>query len=253
MEAKNKFQQMEYQGIAYNFTQLGLVNDYFLEQKIWKGEKTPERPNEAQVAFCIEWLRIYTSPRESFNKISSYGFKHIVERWAGNYIANGAFILAAFNEGYKTIPATMSNCNAIFGLSYGGKEKTRFETIYIYALIDPITNEICYIGQAADVNKRFRQHMLARRNGNIPMHNWIMSLMGLKLEPIIQVLGVTDGSQANQREFKIIKKYWDEGHPLLNKNGLGDISTSKKSRKEWAERLNNSEWCKQRSIVAIYP
>ncbi len=30
---------------------------------------------------------------------STYGLKHVAERWAGDYISNGAFILACYLEG----------------------------------------------------------------------------------------------------------------------------------------------------------
>lgn len=51
--------------------------------------------HEKQVQICTEWLRKYTRPALTYTTSTSYGFKHIVERWAGSYISNDAFIEAA--------------------------------------------------------------------------------------------------------------------------------------------------------------
>lgn len=72
---------------------------------------------------CREWLRLHAKPLSYFPKngprIGSYGYKHDVEDWTaarGNrmYIANGAFILAAFREGFW-VKAT--GINAVFNFS----------------------------------------------------------------------------------------------------------------------------------------
>jgi len=68
-----------------------------------KGEKLSEPPSAAQVAFCREWIRTHTAPRETINeKAFSYRLKHRIEDTyeAERYIANGALIQAAFDEGY---------------------------------------------------------------------------------------------------------------------------------------------------------
>lgn len=77
-----------------------------------------------QVEACREWLRLHASKPLSYfpkngRRIGSYGYKHDVESWTatrGNrmYIANGAFILAAFREGFW-VKAT--GINAVFNFS----------------------------------------------------------------------------------------------------------------------------------------
>jgi hypothetical protein len=64
-------------------------------------------PNEAgsfpldEVSKVIKWLREHATPRKTTNwSMSSYGFKHLVEREHG-YVCNGAFILGAAILQYK--------------------------------------------------------------------------------------------------------------------------------------------------------
>ena len=48
-----------------------------------------------QFDLCKRWLA-NVARIKSFNaKHTSYGYKHMVERWAGRYVCNGAFIAAA--------------------------------------------------------------------------------------------------------------------------------------------------------------
>ena len=55
-----------------------------------------------QVDLCRAYIRATlreTLPSRTWCRMSSYGFKHIVERECGTYICNGSFIVAAFLEG----------------------------------------------------------------------------------------------------------------------------------------------------------
>ncbi len=59
-------------------------------------------PNPNKVELCKQWLQINCEHRKSFNKDhTSYGFKHIVEAAANEYIPNGAFIQAAEELHYE--------------------------------------------------------------------------------------------------------------------------------------------------------
>lgn len=59
-------------------------------------------PKQFQIDLCITWLLQWGRKRKSLNyDWTSYQLKHVVERWAGTYISNGAFIQAAINLGYK--------------------------------------------------------------------------------------------------------------------------------------------------------
>ena len=64
--------------------------------------------NQAQIDICKSWIKDNAISKESINtKLSSYTLKHLVEDSSLakdssiNYVANGAFIKAAIELGYK--------------------------------------------------------------------------------------------------------------------------------------------------------
>lgn len=68
-----------------------------------KKEKHRYHPIEReQVDVCKEWIKQNLRPTKVIIKrMSSYGYKHEVEKWANTYISNGAFILAMIEMGYN--------------------------------------------------------------------------------------------------------------------------------------------------------
>ena len=59
-------------------------------------------PNEKEVEMARTWLKEKAIRIVNLNKNStSYGWKHVAERYAKSYISNGAFIHAAMLEGFK--------------------------------------------------------------------------------------------------------------------------------------------------------
>ena len=63
-----------------------------------------KEPRDAEVKICIKWLSIHATRTRTIrkNRSSSYGYKHVVERWADTYITNEEFIKAAHLLGYYT-------------------------------------------------------------------------------------------------------------------------------------------------------
>ncbi|QDV41414.1 hypothetical protein Enr13x_12530 [Stieleria neptunia] len=61
-----------------------------------------EKPSPELVAICLRWLE--RAEKIKTPGLNSYGLKHAVERWAGEYVSNGAFILAAHELGFRMIP-----------------------------------------------------------------------------------------------------------------------------------------------------
>lgn len=120
--------------------------------------------------------------------------------------------------------------------------------IYIYALIDPRTNEIKYIGHARNVDKRYKQHcdIMNPKYSNLHKKNWIKQLFDINLKPIIRVIEECDNSNYNLRERYWIKYYRDLGCKLTNltDGGEGNLGyfpskfTRKKmsdARRKWLE------------------
>ena len=57
-------------------------------------------PSEEEVNICMEFLR--QCLRTKRGRAYSYGLKHVIQRWAGKYVSNGATIAAAIRLGLTT-------------------------------------------------------------------------------------------------------------------------------------------------------
>lgn len=69
--------------------------------------------------------------------------------------------------------------------------------VAIYALVDPRTNTILYVGQTIDLKRRIGQHLNARRE-------WVAELAASALQPRIDVLETCSRDDANGVEAKWI-------------------------------------------------
>jgi len=112
-------------------------------------------------------------------------------------------------------------------------------TTNIYALIDPITLHIRYIGKANNVSQRYRAHLNKARKHQAHKLNWINSLKKQKLKPILYVLDVVP-----IEDWIFWEEYWISqakawGCNLLNYTNGGDGCTFanqtsfKKGNKPW--------------------
>lgn len=65
---------------------------------------------------------------------------------------------------------------------------SKMKFTFIYALSDPITNEIRYVGKSDDLKKRFVEHIRKCKYTNTHKNNWIKSLLNKNLRPNIEIL-----------------------------------------------------------------
>ena len=81
------------------------------------GEWTPVDPEH--VRMCEDWINRFAKIQSTYSDDSSYGLKHDVERFYGEYVTNGSFIQAALNMGYKVKKngGGVNNPNACFNMS----------------------------------------------------------------------------------------------------------------------------------------
>lgn len=111
-----------------------------------------------------------------------------------------------------------------------------FKTFTLYALCDPETDQVYYIGQTTDPEKRLARHCYRPGDllvGNPFLAEWLFRLSEKGLLPKMIILDTVIGSTlANQREEELIKKYWDAGQPVLN------IHKSTSTIQERKDRLN---------------
>lgn len=93
---------------------------------------------------------------------------------------------------------------------------------YVYKLIDPITNEIRYVGQTDNIKRRYDNHISSSLNKNSHSYNthkscWVRKVINNNLLPIIEVLEECDSlEQSNIRERYYIEKLTNEGYKLTN-------------------------------------
>lgn len=95
-------------------------------------------------------------------------------------------------------------------------------TIEIYALLDPGTDAIRYIGQSVSAGERFGQHLYDALNYNqwwIPpssKQRWIRELHAAGKKPGLRVLEEVPKSKANAAELRWIRWALKRGHDLTN-------------------------------------
>ena len=100
---------------------------------------------------------------------------------------------------------------------------------YIYALLDPTTNQIKYIGQTNNIERRFNDHLSSSLNENSDSYNtykarWIRKLLSNNIKPIIQIVEECENlEQSNLKERFHIEKLTNEGHKLTNSH-VSDVT-----------------------------
>ena len=77
----------------------------------------PSETFKRQVEYRCEWIGWQRLTRRVQPGYNSYGYKHQVERWCGEYIPNGAFIAAALGMGLAWKRGHRGSPNAVFSIS----------------------------------------------------------------------------------------------------------------------------------------
>lgn len=137
------------------------------------------------------------------------------------------------------------------------------QTVKIYALKDPISNIIKYIGRSVNPKNRFKQHIFsARKDGKKDIKSaWIRSILDIGLIPIIEIIDECLVDEAITREMYWIKYYMKENkltnqRDYVENNYLFSESTRKKmsdSQKGNRNRLGkgNSEETRKKLSIAL--
>jgi len=89
--------------------------------------------------------------------------------------------------------------------------------VCIYALVDPKTKIVRYIGSTNNIMARVRSHQNSCKPiKNLQFYNWLMGLYAKNLKPILWVVEVTGCMKRFEREKYYIEKYGKRKN-LLNK------------------------------------
>jgi len=93
------------------------------------------------------------------------------------------------------------------------------ETTFIYALIDPRTDKIRYVGKSNNPQKRLCSHL--SKTIDTPKGRWITELKELSLQPIMEILEEVAADDWSDKEKQWIRKLTTEGCNLTNRNPGG--------------------------------
>jgi len=127
---------------------------------------------------------------------------------------------------------------------------------YIYILIDPLTNQIRYIGKANNPKERYKNHKNRCRDKNTHKRNWMNKLRLKGLYPEIEIIDRVLTSEWHYWEKFWIAYYRFLGCSLVNYTSGGDGLTFgnqtsfKKGQVSWNKGKQFSEGTKQKIRLA---
>lgn len=98
----------------------------------------------------------------------------------------------------------------------------RADTTFIYALLDPRTGEIRYVGKADNPEKRLLDHLRQCNYGETHRARWLRSLIVDGLRPLLEVIDEVADTEWEAAECAYIAFYKECGHPLVNATPGGE-------------------------------
>lgn len=140
--------------------------------------------------------------------------------------------------------------------------------VYIYALVDPITIDIRYIGKAKNMTARYNTHIKRAKNNITKTHssNWIRSVLSNNLLPILILIEEVDMLNWKDKEIYWIayyRKFYDLTNILDGGNGgatygrLGKSNTLQHklkcslARKGVSIKQNDKNGNRQKALIAF--
>jgi group I intron endonuclease len=123
------------------------------------------------------------------------------------------------------------------------------ETVFIYVLIDPKSNQIKYVGKTTDIKRRLRRHISERFLHDSYKDRWIRKIVDSNVLPEIEIIDEVDKSNWGYWEKFYISYFKSIGCLLTNGTIGGDEPPSTKGRKHTIEsRLKMSNTKKGKPI-----
>lgn len=133
--------------------------------------------------------------------------------------------------------------------------QSKRSTTFIYALLDPLTLEIRYVGKSNDPHERLRGHLIDSKcdRENNRKANWIRSLLRRGLKPKMEIIDEVSVLEWEPAEAAYIIFYKKEGCDLLNGTPGGDgVEGGKPLSSEHRAKLVVSQRRRREAEVPIY-
>lgn len=115
-------------------------------------------------------------------------------------------------------------------------------TTFIYALCEPGTQSVRYIGKTGNLKTRFRQHLWQSIRLPTLLGEWLRSLSAVDKKPVLVELDRVPISQGLESEKRFIRLALDSGISLVNGNlgGGGPVFHSPETREKMMGSHSNS-------------
>lgn len=124
------------------------------------------------------------------------------------------------------------------------------EKVYIYGLVDKITNQLKYIGKSINPQSRYRKHLQDSKKQTSYKDRWIFSLLEKKSKPELLIIDEVNDYNWEFWEKHYISYYKSIGCKLTNISEGGDNPPNHKGRKrtkEEIEKISKSNLGKKRN------
>lgn len=95
---------------------------------------------------------------------------------------------------------------------------TEQQLISIYALVDPDSQKVRYVGRSHNPEKRLRQHMATAKDIGTLKEEWLYFLKLEGKKPLLVILEEVPWQGAEEAELWWIFHYYDSGEQLCNQN-----------------------------------
>lgn len=112
----------------------------------------------------------------------------------------------------------------------------RIHQVEIYALRDPMSGEVRYIGKARNARRRLATHLRDARSRRTPLYSWIRSLA---VAPVIEVLACSIDQRWQELERDMIAQWRQETRLLNVADGGDEPFCSTEQRRKNAVQLND--------------
>lgn len=122
---------------------------------------------------------------------------------------------------------------------------------HIYVLIDPITDQVRYVGWTSNPKQRIKNHIARSKHENHHRANWIKSLLKKEVLPKMMIIETGKGLGYAERESFWISYYRSIGCDLTNSTNGGEGTIGYSHSENTKEKIRIGNTGKKMSSASI--